>query len=198
MRFFHIKSIFFPVLVVTLFSFFSYHSINDLKSVFYDLPINKSRKEIISTLKKDHRFTEINIPDTATYISMLGESYSGVINKPNFPEICKGIDSAFIEITWGYSVSKKKNGHTTYLKLKYKFNNKMNADKAFDFYWYKIKNISKDTSEIGIGYRDKPGYLHGKQVYLKHKDRLRAVVVARNDDYENSPVIVIEYTRWGN
>jgi hypothetical protein len=190
------------LLCLTLFNHFSSNCQpkTKIRELFYNLPINSSRKEIIEKINNDGHFKKTSQEDTS-YVSLAGENYKGKIQEIYLPEKYNRPDSAYISIEYGFGMFKqnkeykKKGTSLTYMKINYFFPSKQSAETFFRYLWNDIRENSKDSADVEIGYKKNKDFLYGKELKLSKKSYLPIISVLRND-YSFS--IMLEYERKGD
>lgn len=168
-----------------------------LKSTFYDLPINASRKKIKTQIISDTRFAERPDSDTS-FFSSFNQSYYGTITVDD--SLPFKIDSATIELTWGYGMftkSKSKRHDLTFIKLNYFVADSATSHAFAAELWNRHKHLSSDTFDITVGRREDNNFSYGKKVCLKPKKHLPSLSILQQERNNNVFVVEVEYERFG-
>ncbi len=164
-----------------------------LREIFYDLPVEDSRSAIINAIEVDPRFVVYPDTDTSSLIlSLIFESCRGDIKTLNFDVGFKPISSEIRVIpTFEFRNKGKKLIDATIVHLKYTFLESEAAEKTFDYYWNKIKQIGNDTFDLAIGERFEPNYLQGKKIQLHKKQRLPCLSVLKTESQDSVTVFIV-------
>lgn len=170
-----------------------------LEESFYNLPINSSRKIIRSQLITDPRFKESGKLDTS-FLGFNNYSFLGNIVQINLPSTFK-VDSATIELTWGYGMltkSKSKGRHLTFIKLEYFVPDSLSSSNLANLLWDRHKKITSDTFDVTVGRKEDNNYSYGKRLKISRRKYLPIFSVLQQKYSDGVFAIRIEYERYDN
>jgi len=172
-----------------------------VKEIFYNLPLDASRKEISVKLNSDSRFRSTDkFLDSNSYFS-----------EPSFIGLCSDLglvkskpDSLEVELTWGYSYSpkskKKRNDFSDlYFKSRYYYSSPDSVEKEYRNMLTILRKLTSDTLSAGIDtiYSDSPIRsqlkAHGVE-FVFHKPYYKVQVLFANIT-KNYFGLFLEYTR---
>ena len=170
-----------------------------LEETFYNLPINSSRDKIREQILSNNRFTETGKLDTS-FLGFNNNSYLGYVVHTNLPPTFK-VDSATIELTWGYGMFTKprsKGKNLTFIRLQYFVSDSLTSYALAKMLWDRHKSLSSDTFDVTVGLKEYNNFSYGKKVNLKRKQYLPSLSVLQQE-YNNKVFVVrLEYERLGN
>jgi hypothetical protein len=174
-------------------------STKNIEATFYGLPINASRNKLKTQLILDSRFSEKPNSDTSLFLGYHNSYWRNLVQH-NLPTAFK-IDSATIELTWGYGMftKQRKKGHDlTFIKLKYFVSEIAISNELAKYFWNRHKNISSDTFDITVGRKEDNNFSYGKQVKIKRKKYLPTLSILQQEYNNKVFVVLVEYERLGN
>lgn len=170
-----------------------------LEETFYNLPITSSREKIREQLLTNNQFTETGKLDTS-FFGFNNNSYLGFIVQNNLPSIFK-VDSATIELTWGYGMftkPKSKGKNLTFIRLQYFFSDSLTSSALAKLLWDRHKSISSDTFDVTVGRKEDNNFSYGKKVNLKQKKYLPTLSVMQQEFGDKVFAVRLEYERFGD
>lgn len=169
-----------------------------IEESFYGLSINSPRNKIKAQILVDSRFSDNKKLDTS-FLGFNNNSYYGDIISNNLPSTF-AVDSATIELTWGYGMMKPyKKGHSlSFLKLAYFVSDSLTSSTLAKMFWDKHKTMSSDTFQVTVGRKEDKNFCFGNKVKLKRKKYLPTLCVLQQELDNKSYVVRIEYERFGD
>jgi hypothetical protein len=195
----------FLILLFCLPIFFYGQTNASIKEIFYNLPLDASRKMIKKQLASDKTFLSSEKPSDTAFI-FLEDTFLGLCNNNGLIRTVP--DSVEVELTFGYSLSReKKKGNNRYsndlfLKLRYYYSIKDSAEKEYHSMLGKLRPLTKDTLPIEVDtiYSDSPNRskLKAKGTeFIFHKPDYKVTVLSVSIT-ENCFGLFLEYTRKEN
>lgn len=169
-----------------------------LKESFYNLPINSSRSKIKGQIISDMRFVDSEKLDTS-FLGFNNNSYLGRITKCDVPAAFK-IDSASIELTWGYGMGKPytKGYSLTIIRLSYFVSDSITSATLANMFWDRHKSISSDTFEVTVGRKQDNNFSYGKKIKINRRKYLPTFSVLQQKYADKIFAVRLEYERFGD
>jgi len=169
-----------------------------LTESFYNLPINSSRSKIKDQIISDKRFINTENLDTSLLL-FNNNSYLGYITDYNLPTGFE-IDSASIELTWGYGMNKmhKRNHNLTFIRLTYFVTDSVTSSALANMFWNRHKSISSDTFEVTIGRTQDNNLSYGNKINIKSGKYLPTLSVLQQKYTDKTFAVKLEYERLGD
>ena len=141
------------ILLFFSFSIFTDGQTNKkVKEIFYNLPLDATRKEISVKLISDGRFRSTDKFSDST-LFFFEPSYIGLCSDLGL--VKSKPDSLEVELTWGYSYgpeSKKQSDNLSdlYFKSRYFYSSPDSAEKEYQNMLAIFRKITRDTTLVGI------------------------------------------------